>query len=52
MAEFFGTLLGLCWAGSGICGWAMSGGGLSMGGWRGALMLGPIALFLAMRKYR
>jgi|688.fasta_scaffold2722131_1 hypothetical protein len=48
MAEAFGTMIGIGWAVCGIAGWLMMGGGLALGSWRGALILGPIALLIAI----
>ena len=49
VVSVFGTLLGVGWGLSGIAGWALAGGGTSFGTWRGALVLGPIALLIALR---
>ena len=48
MVEVLGTMIGLGWAGCGIAGWLMMGGGTALGTWRGALLLGPLALLIAV----
>lgn len=48
MAAFIGTILGIGWAVSGILGWLMMGGGVALGTWRGAIILGPFALLIAI----
>ena len=47
MDEALGPMFGLVWAVCGLGGWLMMGGGTALGTWRGALMLGPIALLIA-----
>jgi hypothetical protein len=50
LIDILGTAIGLGWGSCGIAGWLLMGGGAALGTWRGALLLGPFALLLAILK--